>query len=64
MSWLTDHKVLPDKQPDRITVLVEDICLVDASCPDADHVLVALDHQVKPSLVPIGGDAGAIADET
>lgn len=48
---------MPNEETEPVAVLVEDVGLVDPSCPRAGHVLIAGDEQVKPGLVPVVRDA-------
>ncbi len=53
-----EHTVLPDEQPLLITEVVEDLLLIHAAAPDAQHVHVRIDGGLEELLVAIIGEPG------
>jgi len=51
-----EHEVLPDQDAQRVAQVVEDIVLVDAPAPHAQHVHVRVAGGFQQHLVPLGGD--------
>ena len=45
-----EHEVLPDQQAELVAEIVEEILLVEAAAPDADHVHVGVDRGAASSL--------------
>src|SRR5215472_14343693 len=55
VGWIksaSKEEVLPDEQTQLITEIVEDVGLVDAAAPDAQHVHVGFDRESKQILIP------------
>jgi hypothetical protein len=56
----SEHEVLPNEQSKLVADVVKVVEFIDSSSPDSNHVLVTVNHQLKPGSVAFLCDFGQV----